>query len=120
MSIDERVHMFEDGARRGACTLFEAIAVLTRVVVILGRHWIVCVHGCNFFTILLLKSAIHHFLTSEGERQYLAFETPIRTFKWNIMPLGISGAPAHGQDVVTITLRDMLGSLMGGAKFRVS
>ena len=73
-----------------------------------------CVRGCKYFTVLDLKSGFHQLLASEDAQEYLAFETPIGTFRWNVMPMGVAGAPAHCQDVVTDALKERLGRTPDG------
>ena len=73
-----------------------------------------CVRGGKYYTVLYLKSGFHQLLASQDGKEFLAFETPLGTFRWNVMPMEVAGTPAHCRDVVTDALKERLGTTPDG------
>ena len=46
--------------------------------------------GCNYFSIIDLRSGYHQILVDKETSRHLAFTTPLGVFRWNVMPFGPS------------------------------
>lgn len=59
----------------------------------------------SFFTKIDLKNAFYHIELAEESRYLTAFNTPMGTFEYNVLPMGWCNAPAHLQRAVSWVLR---------------
>src|SRR5258708_9643175 len=55
-----------------------------------------------------LKHAYHLVCIAEGDKPKMAFQTHYGSFKWRVMPFGLSNAPAVFQQFIN----DILGNLL--------
>ena len=65
---------------------------------------------CNakIFTKLDLRNAYHLVRIREGDEWKTAFNTPLGHFEYQVMPFGLSNAPAIFQAMINDILRDMI------------
>ncbi|XP_064820987.1 uncharacterized protein LOC135538716 [Oncorhynchus masou masou] len=65
--------------------------------------------GATVFTKLDLRNAYHLVRIKEGDEWLTGFNTPMGHFEYQVMPFGLSNAPAVFQSLVNDVLRDMIG-----------
>uniref|UniRef100_A0A8C7HG43 Gypsy retrotransposon integrase-like protein 1 n=1 Tax=Oncorhynchus kisutch TaxID=8019 RepID=A0A8C7HG43_ONCKI len=65
--------------------------------------------GATVFTKLDLRNAYHLVRIKEGYEWLTGFNTPMGHFEYQVMPFGLSNAPAVFQSLVNDVLRDMIG-----------
>lgn len=64
--------------------------------------------GAQWFTKIDLRDAFYGIRMAEGEEWKTAFRTRYGLYEFQVMPMGLTNAPASCQDLVNETLRDLL------------
>lgn len=65
--------------------------------------------GCNFFTVLDIRSAFHQIPMNPAHEHYTAFTVGYMKYQYLRMPFGLAGGPATMQSSITNAFRDLLG-----------
>ena len=58
----------------------------------------------KYFTSLDLKSGYWQFAMNKTDKEKIAFACPLGLFEFNVMPLGLSNAPAVIQEFMSVVL----------------
>ncbi|GKT33668.1 hypothetical protein ADUPG1_002584, partial [Aduncisulcus paluster] len=64
--------------------------------------------GAEYFTTLDLQHGYHQIPVSEDCRKYTAFTTPLGLYEYNVLPFGITTAPAFFQKVISEVFADLI------------
>lgn len=91
------------------CVDYSALNKVTRhdsypiphIDIVLGK-----LKGCNYFSVFDLASGFWQIPIRQEDKEKIAFGTPIGIFTWNVMPFGLSGAPATFQRIMDDVLSE--------------
>ena len=64
--------------------------------------------GAKWFTKIDLRDAFYGIRIAKGEEWKTAFRTRYGLYEFQVIPIGLTNAPASCQDLVNETLRDLL------------